>query len=124
MLNKRQNFSQNFLERICTQAHSACAFYLQYLRMCLFTLPLKEKLKVNVLGKSLICVSCNFNCTIFTTTVRKYSYILNCPMHKTTALLMLFFYTNKGHSTSMTNDRVQLIFCYVLLLDIIAFRAQ
>jgi len=95
---KTQNFSQNFLEHICTQAHSACAFYLQYLRMCLSTLPLKEKLKVNVLGKSLICVSCNFNCTIFTTTIqvkRKYSYILNCPMHRTTALIMLFFTPTK-----------------------------
>jgi len=42
---KTQNFSHNFLEHICTQAHSACTFYLQYLRMCLSTLPLKEKLK-------------------------------------------------------------------------------
>ena len=129
---KTQNFSHNFLEHIYTQVHSACAFHLQYLRICLFTLPLNEKLKVNVLGKSLICVSvsCNLNCTIFTTTVqvkRKYSYILNFPVHKTTALIMLFsfFYTNKGHLTSMTNDRVRLIFCCnVLLLDITAFRAQ
>jgi hypothetical protein len=56
------------------------------------TLPLKEKLKVNVIGKALMCVSCNFNCTLYTTTVqvqRKYSHILNCPLHKTTALTML-----------------------------------
>jgi len=103
---KTQNVSHNFLEHICTQVHSVCAFYLQYLRMCLSTLPLKEKLKVNVLGKSLICVSCNFNGTIFTTTIqvkRKHSYILNCPMHKTTALIMLFFFLHQQRTLNF-ND--------------------
>lgn len=83
----------------------------------------KRNWKLNVLGKSPMCVSYNFHCTIFTTTImsikRKRNHILNYPWIKLQLLIMLFsfFNTIKGHLTSMTNDIVQLICCNVLFLD-------
>ena len=46
---KTQNFSHSFLEHFYTQAHSACAFCLQYLRLCLssqsFIIPLVREIE-------------------------------------------------------------------------------
>jgi hypothetical protein len=46
---KTQNFSHNFLQHFCIQAHSACALYLQYLRSCLysqsFNTPLEREIE-------------------------------------------------------------------------------